>query len=128
MHNKVIGPFSFTEKSITTKIYLDLLQLFIAPQLEEFQPWIMFQHDGALPHWGSLVHDFLEETFPDRWIGRNGPTPWPPCSPDIILLDFFFWRYIKERVFVTPIVDIEELKARIQVAVCTVTEDMLKNT
>ncbi|GBM10729.1 hypothetical protein AVEN_118-1 [Araneus ventricosus] len=70
MHNKIIGPFFFTEKCIT--VYLDLLQLFVASQLEEFQPWIMFQQDGAPPHWGSLVCDFLDETFPDRWIGRHG--------------------------------------------------------
>ncbi|GBN11174.1 hypothetical protein AVEN_184729-1 [Araneus ventricosus] len=89
MHNKVIGPFFLAEKSITANDYLDLLRLFIAPQLEEFQPWIMFQQDGAPPHWGSLVRDFLDETFPDRWIGRDGPTPWPPRSPDITSLDFF---------------------------------------
>ncbi|GBM74191.1 hypothetical protein AVEN_104814-1 [Araneus ventricosus] len=128
MHNKLIGPFSFTEKSITANVYTDLLQLFIALQLEEFQPWIMFQQDGAPPHWGSLVRDFLDETIVDRWIGRDGPTPWPPRSPDITPLDFFFWGYIKDRVFATPIADVEELKARIQAVVCTVTEDMLKNT
>ncbi|GBM20964.1 hypothetical protein AVEN_253749-1 [Araneus ventricosus] len=88
----------------------------------------MFQQDGAPPYWGSLVCDFLNETFPERWIGRGGPTTWPPCSPDITPLDFFFWGYIKDRVFATPTADVEELKARIQAAVCTVTEDMLKNT
>ncbi|GBN43880.1 hypothetical protein AVEN_235910-1 [Araneus ventricosus] len=97
-------------------------------KLEEFQPWIMFQQDGAPPHWGSLVRDFRDEIFPDRWSGRDGPTPWPPRSPDITPLDFFFWDYIKDRVFATPIADVAELKARIQAAVCIVTEDMLKNT
>ena len=35
--------------------YKHLLQkknLYVAPQLEEFQPWIIFQQDGAPPHWG----------------------------------------------------------------------------
>ncbi|GBM01363.1 hypothetical protein AVEN_135788-1 [Araneus ventricosus] len=97
-------------------------------KLEEFQPWIMFQQEGAPPHWGSLVRDFLDETFPDQWIGREGPTPWPPRSPDFTPLDFFFWGYIKDSVFGTPIADVKELKAKIQAAVCTVTEGMLKNT
>ena len=39
-------------------------------------------------------------------------------------LDFFFRCYIKERVFTTPIADFEELKARLQPAVCIVTEVM----
>ena len=45
---------------------------------EEFQPWIIFQQDGAPPHWGSHVPRFLDATFPNRWTGRDGPTPWPP--------------------------------------------------
>ncbi|GBN28044.1 hypothetical protein AVEN_71911-1 [Araneus ventricosus] len=87
---RLLGRFSSQKKSITANVFLDLLQLFIAPQLEEFRPRIMFQQDGAPPHCGSLVRDFLDETFPDRWIGRDGPTLWPPCSPDITPLDFSF--------------------------------------
>ena len=60
-----------------------MLQLHVAPQLEDFQPWIISQQDGAPPHWGSHVRRFLDATFPSRWIGRDGPTPWPPRSPDI---------------------------------------------
>ena len=49
----------------------------------------MFQIDGAHVHWGLNVRAFLNATFPERWIGRDGPTPWPPRSPDINPLDFF---------------------------------------
>jgi len=71
----------------------------------------------------------LEATFPNRWIGRDGPTPWPPRSPDNTPpLDFFLWRYVKEKVFSTPVLDITNLKARITDAFATVTEDMLENT
>jgi len=64
--------------------YKHLLQeLYVAPQLEELQPWIIFQQDGAPPHWGSHIRRFLDATFPNRWIGIDGPTPWPPRSPDI---------------------------------------------
>lgn len=38
---------------------------------------------------GFLVSDFLNETFPDRWIGGDWPTPWPLRSPDYTPLDFF---------------------------------------
>ena len=71
---------------------------------------------------------FLDATFPNRWIGRDGPTPWPPRSPDITLLDFFLWGYVKDKVFSTPVTDITNLKARITDAFATVTEDMLENT
>ena len=66
---------------------------------------------------------FLDATFPNRWIGRDGPTPWPPRSPDITPLDFFLWGYVKDKV---P--DITNLKARTTDAFATIPEDMLENT
>ena len=55
---------------------------------------------------------FLDATFANRWIGRDGPTPWPPRSPDITPVDFFLWGYVKNKVFSTPVPDITNLKAR----------------
>ena len=89
MHNQIIGPFIFAESIITANIYLDMLKYYVVSQLEEFQPWVVFQQDGAPPHWGLIVRDFLNETLTNRWIGRNGPTLWPPRFPDITPLDFF---------------------------------------
>jgi len=59
---------------------------------------------------------------------RDGPTPWPPRSPDITPLDFFLWGYVKDKVFSTPVPDITDLKARITDAFATITEDMLEKT
>jgi len=70
----------------------------------------------------------LDATFPNKWTGRDGPTPWPPRSPDIIPLNFFLWRYVKDKVFSTPVPDITNLKARLTDGIATITEDMLENT
>jgi len=70
----------------------------------------------------------LDATFPNRWIGRGGSTPWPQRSPDITPHDFFLWRYVKDKVFSTPVPDITNFKARIKDAFATITEDMLENT
>jgi len=70
----------------------------------------------------------LDATFPNWWIWRDGPTAWPPRSPDITPLDFFSWRYVKDKVFSTPVPDITNLKARITDAFGTITEDILENT
>jgi len=70
----------------------------------------------------------LVATFPNRRIGRDGPTLWPPRSSDITLLEFFLWGYVKDKVFLTPVPDITNLKARITDAFATITEDMLENT
>jgi len=94
-----------------------MLELNVPPQLEKFQPWIIFQQDGAPPHWGSDVRRFLDATFPNRWIGRDGH----PGHHD---------RRISPplKVFSTPVPDIKNLKARLTDAFATITEDMLENT
>jgi len=70
----------------------------------------------------------LDATFLNRWIGRDGPTPWPPRSPDITPHDLFLWGYVKDEVFSTPVPDITNLKAKITDDLATITEDMLENT
>jgi hypothetical protein len=50
----VVGPFSFAERTITGDIYLDLLEQFVFPQVDnterENASGVVFQQDGALPH------------------------------------------------------------------------------
>ena len=121
-----MNPYKMT--SISANVYLDLLTEYVAPQLNDLQPTIIFQQDGAPPHWGLHVRGFLNQTFPDRWIGRDGPIPWPPRSPDITPLDFFLWGYVKDIVYRTKIRDITDLKQRITDAIATIDEAMLQRT
>ena len=39
---------------------------------------LLFQQDGALPHYGLSVQRWLNDHFPSRWIDRRGPIEWPP--------------------------------------------------
>ena len=128
MHDKIIGPFFFAEKSITAQIYLDLLTDYVSQQLEQYQPPVIFQQDGAPSHWGLEVRQFLNDTFPERWIGRDGPIPWPPRSPNITPLDFFLRGYVKDIVYQTKVRDVSDLQLRIIEALDTVTVDMLART
>ena len=115
-------------REITADIYLDLLTEYVAPQLIDSQPTIIFQQDGAPPHWGLRVRQFLNKTFSDRWIGRDGPISWPLRSPDITPLDFFLWDFVKDIVYRTKVRDITDLKQRISNAIATIDEAMLQRT
>ena len=86
------------------------------------------QQDGAPPHWGLAVRPFLNDTFPERWIGRGGPIPWPPRFPDITPLDFFLRGYARDIVYRTEVRYIGDLQQRIIEALDTVTVDMLART
>ena len=128
MHDKIIGPFFLAEKSITAQIYLNLLTEYVSPQLEQYQLQVVFQLDGAPPHWGLQVRQFLNDTFPERWIGRDSPILWPPRSPDITPLDFFLWGYVMDIVYRIKVRDVSDLQQRIIEALDTVTVNMLART
>jgi hypothetical protein len=87
--SEILGPFFFAEQTVTAMTYLDTVQMYPLPQLEDHQPNVIFQQDGAPPRWARIVREFLEMHFPGRWVGRGRPIPWPPASPDIMPLDFF---------------------------------------
>lgn len=74
-----IGPF-FIEGNLNGEKCLNLLQDSIVPAMVDaaedqnidFDD-VYFQQDGAPAHFARDVRDFLDDTFPDRWIGRGGP-------------------------------------------------------
>ncbi|KAJ8910328.1 hypothetical protein NQ315_012334 [Exocentrus adspersus] len=55
-----------------------------------------FQHDGAPAH-STLVRILKNGLYPDKWIGSAGSIPWPPRSPDLSCLDFFYGAVLKTR-------------------------------
>ena len=65
----------------------------------------VFQQGGAPPHFALHVRDNLDDCFPKRWVGRGEPTAWPPRSPDLKPMDFFYSGYIKDIVYSTPVAD-----------------------
>lgn len=74
---------------------------------------MLLRNDGCLAHYARDVRNYLDETYHRRWIGRLGPILWPPRSPDLNPLDFYYWGCIKEKVYANPINDVEELRHRI---------------
>jgi hypothetical protein len=93
LFDRAVGPFFFTESTITGYIYLDLLQLYVCPQIEDVMRETgnrdIFMQDGVPPHFSLPVHGALYEKFSNAWIGRGGPISWPPRSPDLTLRDCF---------------------------------------
>ena len=90
----------------------------ILPEMLENAPLqvrhrLWFQHDGASAHFALDVREYLNNVFPNRWIGRGGPLQWPPHSPDLTPMDFFIWGEKKCLLYETPIDTPEELVARV---------------
>ena len=121
-----LGPFFFDE-TITGARYLEMLQNVILPLLEEIGEFnenrLIWQQDGAPPHWYRPAREWLDQHFGQLWIGRNGPTAWPPRSPDLTACDFWLWGHLKHLVYQTHPENIEDLKEQIRSAFQVITEE-----
>jgi hypothetical protein len=56
------GSFSCVEETVLGTVYLDMLELFLVPQVKELQPFI-FQQDGASSHWSLATGNFKTNIF-----------------------------------------------------------------
>ena len=128
---KVYEQFFFVEPTVTGINYLDMLQLWLIPQLQEDSEDFVFQQDGAPPHFYCDVCAHLIANLPGRWIGcaSHSDSPlltWPPWSPDLTPCNFFLWGYIKYHVYVPPVPrDLPQLWQRIMEAVTAIDHQML---
>jgi len=112
--NGVVGPFFF-EGNVTSEKYFRMLNDSIIPQLEAHSDFrtMIWQQDGAPPHYGQIVRDYLDDTFV-QWIGRRGTVEWPPRSPDLTPCDFSLWGIMKDRVYAQNPRDLDHLKSLIE--------------
>lgn len=123
VNGQFIGPFVLPDR-LTGYDYLLFLQNQFIQLLEEVplnvrqQMW--FLQDGAPPHYNRLVRQHLDNVFGNKWIGRGGPVTWPPRSPDLNPLDFYLWGVMKSMVYTNEIIDIDDLRNRVQAAAATI--------
>lgn len=119
IRNRTVGPY-FIEGRLNGEGYLNILENNLPDMLDDLPlaliPGMVFMQDGAPPHWARGVRDFLDRSFPNSWIGRGGPIPWPPRSPDLTPCDFFLWGVVKDKVFATQPTTRENMKERITAA------------
>lgn len=111
--NKILGPILY-EGTLTSNRYQELILRNVFEQLENEplnilrQLW--WQQDGAPPHNGREVINFLNTLFPNKWIGNTGPVLWPARSPDLNPLDYFLWGFLQNRLYRDIPDDINELQ------------------
>lgn len=138
----VVGPFFFLQTSVNGERYATLLEGNVAGAIDSLyhearenetnRDTLIFQQDGAPPHFGGLP--WLEENFPGKWMGRGtrqfpAPYPWPARSPDLTVMDFWFWGYLKSKVYdTTPYANKEDLMHTIRDAVAEIPLEMVQKS
>ncbi|CAK9803084.1 hypothetical protein ANTQUA_LOCUS3575 [Anthophora quadrimaculata] len=85
---------------------------------------IIFQNDGCPAHQRLTVRNFLNEQFPNRWIGRSGPILWPPRSPDLTPVDYYVWGCMKDLVYAEEIRNKNHVIRKIEEAATKMKQEM----
>ena len=73
---------------------------------------LWWAQDGAPAHGSNEDKEWLQEFFRQHTIALN-PVEWSPRSPELTPCDYFLWGYLKNKDYVTPPTDIDDLTQRI---------------
>ena len=97
---KVLGPF-WIEGTMDQYVYNELLENKVWPIVKNVaaRQQLWFMQDGARCHTTQLNLQFLQNKFHGRVISNLTDIPWPPNSPDLNPLDFFFLGSFHESCF-----------------------------
>jgi len=122
--NKVTGPFVF-DNNLMGNTYRVFLRNELPGLLEDIRLMIRrqmyFEHDGAPPHYTWHMREYLNKSFPNCWLGRDGPVAWPWRSPDLTPLDYYLWGHMRTLVYETKVDSRAALRHRIFAAQNTYT-------
>jgi hypothetical protein len=73
--------------------------------------WV-FQQDGATSHTSNKSQKWCRNNF-DAFMDKHH---WPPNSPDLSPLDFFYWNEAQKNLNITPFMKIDSFKEAIKKA------------
>ena len=80
--------YEFIEGTMNSATYHRILSEKVIPLLtQERNRTEFYQQDGAPPHFALSARNSLDTHLQNRRIGRAGPVPWPPRSPDLSVND-----------------------------------------
>lgn len=130
IYNNRIIAYHIYDDNLNGALYRDILEenlefLDDLPLIERQQ--IFFQQDGAPAHNAGLLRVFLNGTFPNQWLGTRGPIPWPARSPDLSVLDFFFWGYLKDIIYKGNRNTLRELRDNFENSIRKITNIHIQN-
>nr|XP_033326117.1 uncharacterized protein LOC117220350 [Megalopta genalis] len=98
-NDMTVGPY-FLPNRLTSTEFLNFLKNELSYLLEDVPLYsvqrMWMQLDGCPAHYGTQIRQWLNNRFPQRWIGRDGSISWPPRSLDLTPLDFYLWGTLKE--------------------------------
>ena len=101
-------------------------------------PWVgaqdwphgfVFQQDGAPAHTANMVQNWCQDNFRKIQNGRFWPKNyWPPCSPDLNVMDFAIWGMLAQKACSVRHKNIDSLKRSLQSAWDDIPEETIRSS
>ena len=92
VNDRLVGPYVLPKRPNAVQ-YLEFSNNVLEKQLDvqvalgqRVRMWYL--HDGAPPHFARPITEWLNNHFPNQWVGRNGPVTWSSRSLDLNPCDF----------------------------------------
>jgi hypothetical protein len=118
---RIFGPVFFEGTINVARYRNNLLELFFQNLHDDELLHGYFQQDNATAHKTRETMARMHEFYDDRVI------QFPPRSPDLTILDFFIFPYLKNTIFKNNPHNLEELQEAISNACNAITVQMLEN-
>ena len=127
LDGKAIGPF-WVDGTMDRFVYADLLEEKVWPAVSRIatRNSVYFMQDGASCHTTPENISYLNDKFKGRVISNKTDVVWPPNSPDLNPLDFFFWGYSMTHVYPIKPSSIEELKLIVDDFAANINPEMVR--
>ena len=112
-------------QSVNQHVYLDMLKTKVWPFVSHHatRKGYWFQQDGAKAHTAVSVRSWLTQKFHERVISHLMDRIWPPRSPDLSPLDYWFWGACLQELRRSPPRTIDELKATVEAYAASLTSE-----
>ena len=108
---RIIGPIFFTQTITAERYRNDTITPFIIELSGEEKTNGYFQQNGATVHTVNFSLHYLSDVFQAQLISKE---PWPPRFPDLSVLDFYFCKALKQKVYQNKPRNLQELRDNIQ--------------
>ena len=121
---KVIISEFYIGTSINADLYVRKMLPFAKRQGKNLfgnSKWV-FQQDGATSHTSNKAQNWCRKNF-DEFLDKDH---WPPNSPDLSPLDYFYWNEVQRNMKLTPFMNIDEFRQEIKNGCLSVIKESIK--
>ena len=121
----MVGRFFVKDDTVDGENYSLMLQNFFIPEIRKLHKLrsVVFQQDGARPHFSIGIRQYLDNCFSGRQIESGGSTWWAPRPLNLTPLDFFLRSHTKNNVYKTSVKDIAKLKMKIKKEIKSISKE-----